>query len=62
MLRVHIEQDVAAGRGLVRLGVVLYVVGAQSKVLILDFDIAVGEVKVPFLALLVGFQAYTGLA
>jgi hypothetical protein len=28
----------------------------------LDFDIAVGEVEVSFLALLVGFQAHAGLA
>ena len=47
---------------MIGLRVVLHVVGAQSKVLILDFDLAVGEVEVAFLALLFGFETHAGLA
>ena len=56
------NKHVAVGRGHVRLGVVLHVVGAQAKILVLDFDFAVGEVEVAFLALLFGFQTHAGLA
>ena len=62
VLRVHIEQHVASGRGHVRFGVVLHVVGAQAKILVLDFDFAVGEIEVAFLALLFGFETHAGLA
>ena len=62
MLRVHVELDVAAGRGFVRFRVVLHVVGAQSKVPVLDFHVAVGKIDVSFLALLFGFQTHAGLA
>ncbi len=39
---------------------VLYcdVIGAQPKILILDFDFAVGEVDIAFLALLLGFETH----
>ena len=62
MLRVHVKQDVAGGGGHVRLGVILNVIGAETKILILNFDFAVGEVNVAFLALLLRFETHAGLA
>ena len=37
-------------------------IGAQPKFSILDFDLAVRKVEVPFLALLFGFETHAGLA
>ena len=56
------NKHVAVGRGHVRLGVVLHMVGAQAKILVLNFDFAVGEVEVAFLALLFGFETHAGFA
>jgi hypothetical protein len=37
-------------------------IGAQAKISILDFDLAVSEVKIPFLPLLFGFKPHAGWA
>jgi hypothetical protein len=61
VLRIHIEKYVAASRGLVRFRVVLNMIGTQTEIFVLDFNFAVGEVEVSFLALLFGFETHAGL-
>jgi hypothetical protein len=58
MLRVYVEQDVPMGRGQVRLRVVLHVLRTQPEILVLNFNVAVCEVEIPFLALLVRLETH----
>ncbi len=59
MLSVHIEQDIALGRGEISFGVVLNMVGVETKIFILDFNIAIGEIEIALLALLLGLEPHT---
>ena len=56
VLGAEVEADVAASGGLRGGGVVFDVVGAEAKLLIADFDIALGDEQRAFAALLAGFE------
>ena len=61
VLRLHIKLHVTASRRLVRFRVVLNMFGTQTEIFVLDFNFAVGEVEVSFLALLFGFESHARL-
>ena len=62
VLRIHIKHYISVGRREISLRVVLHMVRMQTKIFILNFDVAVGEIQVALLTLLLGLEAHTGFS